>query len=184
MKENIEFQRFREIVYVYKPDVYRIIASVVEDHYAADELSHVVMIKAWKGFAKLKNPERSKAWVKAITRNVLRDYMSENVLVINEDDQDLIYELESLDELKSNEMDILDALIQKEDIERVFTALNALDEKYRRVIKLNLLMDKSLKEIADEYGLNPGTVRMIYSSGMKKLVETYKMLEQGGVINA
>lgn len=183
MEENIEFQRFRELVYVYKPDVYRIIMSVVEDHYAADELSHIVMIKAWKGFAKLRKPERSKAWVKAITRNVLREYMNEKTIYMNDDDKELVVEFEKIEDLTMIENDILDAIVVKEDIATVFKALNSLDEKYRMVVKMNLLMEMSLKDIADQYGMNPGTVRVIYSRGIKKLAENYRILERGGVIN-
>ena len=183
MSHNDEIQRYKDLIYVYKPDVYRVLMSVFEDHHLADELSHVVMINAWKGFSKLRMPSRSKAWVMAITRNVIAQHMNDKAIYLTEFEKDFIYEVEDLDTLKSAEKDILDAIIIKEDIKTVFKALNSLDDKYRIVVKENLIGQVSLKDIADKYGLNPGSVRVLYSRGMKKLRETYKILEKGGRLN-
>ena len=171
MSHNDEIQRYKDLIYVYKPDVYRVLMSVFEDHHLADELSHVVMINAWK------------AWVMAITRNVIAQHMNDKAIYLTEFEKDFIYEVEDLDTLKSAEKDILDAIIIKEDIKTVFKALNSLDDKYRIVVKENLIGQVSLKDIADKYGLNPGSVRVLYSRGMKKLRETYKILEKGGRLN-
>ena len=178
-----EAQRFLDLVYIYKKDVYRIILSVVEDHYIADELAHIVMIKAWKGFSNLREPDKCKPWVKVITRNVIRDHMSEKAFFLSEFERELIVELDSLDELRLIEHDILDAVLKKENISNVFAALNSLDDKYRTVVKMNLISHIPLKEIAEMSGMNPGTVRMIYSRGMKMLRENYMKLEKGGCAN-
>lgn len=179
MSNSAQVQRYLDLVYKYKDDIYRIIYNVIDDHYIAEELTQIVLINAWKGFGSLKNPAKSKAWVKAITRNAIREYMRKKKIYLSLTERKFITDIEEIDTLASIEKDILEAIVEREDIKRVLTALNSMDEKYRMVIKEHLIGHITLKDIAEVHGMNPGSVRVIYSRGMKLLREAYMKLEKG-----
>lgn len=183
MKENEKVTFYLDTIYVYKDDVYRIILNVVRDHYVAEDLTQTVMVKAWYGIDSLKHPAKAKSWVRKITENTIRDYMRNKKISITQGDRDLIAGFVSIDELTDIEKDIEHALIVKEDVARVFYALSLLPSKYQEIIRMHLIANLSLKDIAEISNINYGTARVMYSRGMKLLRETYWELEKGGVIN-
>ena len=172
-------KKFEEQVSIYEDDVYRIIVSVIGNHHTAQDLSQTVMERAWKGFHQLRSPKRSKKWVKAITRNTLREYMRKKKSYLSHVDVQFIADIEKSGELKAIEADILDAIIRKEDKERVNTAMSTLHPTLQKIIREHLLGEIKLKEVAKYHAMNYGTVRSYYSKGMKLLKDAYAKLEKG-----
>ena len=179
MSKNDSIDRYLELVFRYQNDIYLIIRNVVREHYLAEELTQVVMAKAWNSFHTLKKPESSKAWVKAITKNVIREYMRNKSVYLSIADRRVFNDME-LKELRNIEDDILDAIVTKEDVDRVFKALELLDNRYSHIIRYNLIGGFSLKEVAAIMHMNYGTVRSYYSKGMRMLRDIYYELEKGG----
>jgi RNA polymerase sigma-70 factor (ECF subfamily) len=177
MSKNESIEQYLNHVFRYYNDVYRIIISVVCEHYLAEELTQVVMVKAWNGFHNLRNPESSKAWLKMITRNVIREYMRKKMVFLSISDRKVFIEMETK-ELQNIEYDILDAIVKKEAIERVFKALNSLETVYSEIIRYHVMGGFSLKDVADILKMNYGTVRCYYSKGMKLLRDIYYKLEE------
>ena len=179
MNKTSPVDRYLEQVFTYQDDVYRIIINVVNEHYMAEELTQIVMVKAWKSFETLRSPDRSKAWVKAITRNVLREYMRKKKVYISMADRRVFNEMERR-EMRSIELDILEAVVKNEDFARVMTALDMVDETMADIIRKYIIGGATLKEIADYKNMNYGTVREYYRRGMRKLRAIYFDLEKGG----
>lgn len=179
MDKTSPVDRYLEQVFKYQDDVYRIIINVVNEHYMAEELTQIVMVKAWKSFGTLRSPDRSKAWVKAITRNVLREYMRKKKVYISMADRRVFNEMERR-EMRSIELDILEAVVKNEDFARVMTALDMVDENMADIIRKYIIGGATLKEIADYKKMNYGTVREYYRRGMRKLRAIYFDLEKGG----
>jgi len=172
-------QKFEEQVSIYEDDVYRIIFSVIGNHHTAQDLSQTVMERAWKGFHQLRSPKRSKKWVKAITRNTIREYMRRKKSYLSHVDIQFIADIEKSGELKAIEADMLDAIITEEDKKRVSEALKTLHPTLQKIIREHLLGEVKLKVIAKHHEMNYGTVRAYYSKGMKLLQEAYARLEKG-----
>ena len=141
-------KKFEDQVGIYKDDVYRIIFSVIEDHHTAEDLTQTVMERAWKGFHQLRCAQRSKKWVKAITRNTLREYMRKKKTYLKHVDIRFIADIEESGELRSIEEDILDAMILKEDKARMREAMKTLHPTIQQIIKEHLLGQVKLKIIA------------------------------------
>ena len=179
MDRNELVDRYLEQIFRYQDDVYRIIINVVNEHYTAEELTQTVMVKAWKSFETLRHPERSKAWVKAITRNVIREYMRKKKVYISMADRRVFSEMEQL-EIRSIEIDILEAIVKQEEFDRVMKALDMLDEKTADIIRKYIIGGATLKEVAKSKHMNYGTVREYYTRGMRKLRTIYFDLEKGG----
>ena len=53
----------------------------------------------------------------------------------------------------------------------------------KEIIKERIFGDITLKEIAEKYNMNYGSVRAFYSKGLKLLKEAYEKLEKGGKLN-
>ena len=101
---------------------------------------------------------------------------AENIKIIIENMRSGI-EMETK-ELQNIEYDILDAIVKKEAIERVFKALNSLETVYSEIIRYHVMGGFSLKDVADILKMNYGTVRCYYSKGMKLLRDIYYKLEE------
>ena len=71
-KEKKEF--YLEYIYSLRMDVYRIIKSVIGDANVTEELTQIVLEKAWRSIESVRDKSKAKEWLKAITRNVLRDH--------------------------------------------------------------------------------------------------------------
>lgn len=179
MTKNKYEKFFMEDIYPLKNDIYRIILSAVSDMYTAEELTQSVMEKAWKGLDSLREEGRSRQWLKAITRNEIRQYFRKK----NKRDI-LYYENLSVEGVEEQtyliEKDILTLLVNREAQSLLVRVLNSMEEKYRTVICMHLFSEFSLKEIAEMKKIGYGNVRVIYSRGLKKLRDTYLSMEEGG----
>ena len=63
-----------ECIYSLHMDVYRIIKSVIGNADTTEELTQIVLEKAWRSIGTLRDKTKAKEWLKAITRNVLRGH--------------------------------------------------------------------------------------------------------------
>lgn len=174
-------QRYLEHVFRYYNDIYRIIFNVVQNHHTAEDLTQIVMVKAWDSFRTLREPEKSKAWVKAITRNVLREYMRKKKLYITRAGRRTFSELEEM-ELRSIEIDIIEAIERREQIGFIFRGLEILDPRYSDIIRMHIIGNLDHKEIARIRHMKHGTVRAYYSKGMRMLRDICEKLEKGEAV--
>ncbi len=183
MNRNRKVQRYLDLVYRYKDDVYRIIFNVVEEHYTAEEMTQNVLENAWKGFDQLREPDKSKSWINTITKNEICAFMKEKteyLQMLDYTDVDAIYDSHNV---QKKEQDILEIIVRREKISMIIKSVECLDEKYRYILRPRLFGNITLKEIAEIYGMNYGTVRVYYSRGVDLLREAYDKLEKGGTIN-
>ena len=81
------------------------------------------------------------------------------------------------DDLLCYEQDILDSIVKKETGAQITELLEQMDEKYKSVIKMHLILQFSLKEIANMKGMEYSTVRSLYSRGIRKLRNSCLSLE-------
>lgn len=175
-------ERFEKLVRVYENDVYRIILNIVNDHHTAQDLTQNVMLNAWKGFHTLREPDKSKAWVKSIAGNVLKEHMRRKKAYLD------MVELRDMDnvtdgELKAMETDILRAIVKKEEKQIVVKAIKELNPTYQKIVREHLLGGITLKDIAKHYEMNYGTVRVYYSKAIKLIKEICERLLKGGELN-
>lgn len=183
MNDSDSVKLYVEHIYIYRDDVHRIIKSVIGDEHDTDDLTQMVMINAWKGLSTLKDVKKSKAWVKAITRNVIRAHMKKKIVHISVEEMDLVNDIENHEELHQLETDILDMLVTAESYGMIGKALRSLEPVYQTIIREHVIGDVPLKEIARLHDIKYGTVRVMYSRGLRMLKDAYQKLERGGGLN-
>ena len=180
MKDSDKINLYLEHIYIYKDDVYKIIYSVIRNDFIADDLTQTVLLNAWKGLNTLRNVNKSKQWVKAITRNVIREYFRKKPKTIVVEQADIFMDIENQNDLHGIEQDILDAITTKEEYAILGKALRSLEPVYQTIIRQHIFGEITLKEIASQLDVKYGTARVLYSRGMRMLRDAYFELEKGG----
>ena len=169
MNNNEKRQFYMDHIYSHRKDVYRILWSMFGDPDIVEEITQGVLEHAWKALDTLKDQNKSWAWLKGILRNESRTHIRKKeespAMEIWEPACEYIGE----DDLLCYEQDILESIVKKQ-----------MDEKYKSVIKMHLILQFSLKEIADMKGMEYSTVRSLYSRGIRKLRNSCLSLEEGG----
>ena len=170
---------FMNNIYCFRLDVKKIIFSVVQDEDLADDMTQGVFEKAWKGLDTLENRENPMPWIKGIIRNEIRSYLrkkKKNIEYLEENDS---IELISDNMLMGIEKDILEGVLEKERREYVLKAFKMLDEKSQEILMLHLVVELSLKQIAEDLNLNYGSTRVFYSRAIKKFRSLFLDIERG-----
>lgn len=177
-KEKRQF--YMDHIYSHRKDMYRILWSMFGDPDIVEEIAQGVLEHAWKGLDTLEDQNKSWAWLKGILRNESRTHIRKKeespAMEIWEPACEYIGE----DDLLCYEQDILDSIVKKETGAQITELLEQMDEKYKSVIKMHLILQFSLKEIANMKGMEYSTVRSLYSRGIRKLRNSCLSLEEGG----
>lgn len=148
MNNEEKRQFYMDHIYSHRKDMYRILWSMFGDPDIVEEITQGVLEHAWKGLDTLKDQNKSWAWLKGILRNESRTHIRKKeespAMEIWEPACEYIGE----DDLLCYEQDILDSIVKKETGAQITELLEQMDEKYKSVIKMHLILQFSLKEIA------------------------------------
>jgi len=153
-----------EVYEIFFPKIYNYIFYRVLHKQIAEDLVSVVFLKVAEKFDTFK-PDRGSvsAWIFKIAENTLNDYFrSPRAILI------------SFDDLPANETPKLDfdeqtMLIKNETRQELYGALSKLDERTRDIISQKYFLEKTLRQIADEKGMNEKTVSTIHNRGLASL---------------
>ena len=181
--DNEKRELFLNHIFIYKKDVFRIIYNVFFDMHLAEELTQTVMFNAWKGLHTLKDVKKSKAWIKTITRNVIREQMRKKTFDLSIDEMELVNDFEKHEELHNMEEDILEIILMQENSDKIGMALKRIDPVYRMIITRHVIGEVTLKEISKTSGISYYSVKDKYKQGLKHLKAEYMRLERGGDLN-
>ena len=165
---------YLEYIYSLRMDVYRIIKSVIGDANVTEELTQIVLEKAWRSIESVRDKSKAKEWLKAITRNVLRDHFRrekrESGNWANEDPSAVIT-IKMADYL---EPDPLSIALEREAQSQALEAVSCLAERDRELIWKHLIQEIQLKDIAHEKGLKPANMQRIYAISLRNLKRVYQ----------
>lgn len=172
----------RKMEQIYE-EVFYIALSRLHDIDTAHDITQNVMERILLHIEQLRSDVAFKQWALKITRNEINLYFRsikryrERVVSFEE------HSLESIESQmtiqKRTEDDIAQALVTEEDKATLMKALNLLDEKYRRVIHLNVFCEYSLVEVSEILQININTARSHYIRGIAKLREIFERIEKG-----
>ncbi len=139
----------------------------------ADDIAQAAFIKAWRSLKHFRGDCTFSTWLYRITVNTARDMLRYESrrgtvsLVRDTDDEDDGSEWDV--PVTSGDTIPEDAMERKEAIIAVRRAIEELPEDQRQVIVMRDIHDLSYQEIADELGLEMGTVRSRINRGRQKL---------------
>lgn len=158
---------FEMIVQKYQSLVCAITYSAVGQVEKSEELAQQVFINAWKGLAQLKDLDKFKAWLIAITRNVIRDSLRRQK-------RDIVAKAARIDEIgdaADSTSEPLETVISKEQETIVRQSLEQIPETYREPLVLFYRQQQSTRQVAEALDISEDTVRTRLMRGRKLLKE-------------
>lgn len=139
-----EINLFTELVQRYQNKLFAYVYKIVNHKEEAEDIIQEVFIKVYKNLNSFEADKKFSSWIYRIshneTINFLKKFKKGTVLYYEGDD----YLLKSL----KTETNLIKELINLEDDQKLKKALQKLPAKYKEVIILKYLEDKSYEEIA------------------------------------
>jgi RNA polymerase sigma-70 factor (ECF subfamily) len=142
---------FREIVIRYNRIIYAAARSVLGGSDDLDDTVQDILIKIYRGLPGYKGKSLLSTWIYRIARNEALNKVGKRRAETVDIDQ--IYDLASKDESPET------VYGRKLDAIRLEKCIGRLDRKYREIIELRYIADKSYSEISSILNLPIGTVK-------------------------
>lgn len=147
-----DIDKYEILVKRYEQKLYRYAYSIVGDQHDAKDATQQAFILAYKNLNSFNPKLKFSSWIYRITHNESINIMKKNKKLIKKD-KDLILKYTDSGEIPHDE-----ALHKKEIIKLTRDNLNSIPLKYREVLSLYYLEEKSYEEISDILRLPLGTV--------------------------
>jgi RNA polymerase sigma-70 factor (ECF subfamily) len=146
LKNNDE-RAFREVFNSYKAPVYYYILQIVHDRNDTEDLMMITFEKAFAGVKKFVPDFKLSTWIYEIAKNTSIDYLRAKRIVPQELDE----------RIKSRQLNPEQALIIKDQYERIEVGINNISPRLRDV--MTMYKDGyRVKEICKELNMPTGTV--------------------------
>jgi len=157
-------EAFERIVDLYSTKVFHLAYSMLRNETQAEDMAQEILLKVWKGLHGYNAEASLSTWIYTIARNAcfteLKRRSAHPTVSLDEPEFESTFErLESVqtrDPESGMEMD-------------VNLLLNRLPEKYRQVITLFYLEERSYEEVSALLGIPLGTVKTLLYRGKREL---------------
>ena len=161
---------FERLVLENQKNVYNLALKMLGDPEDASDSSQEAFLRAYRSLSSFHGESRFSVWLYRMTSNVCIDFLRRKkrraeVSMTVVDDEDEEKELEIPDERFSPEA----AFDKEERVRAVREGLMKLPEEYRKILTLRELGGLSYEELAEEMGLELGTVKSKLFRARKKL---------------
>ena len=155
-------ESFEQIVREYQDKIFRLAFSFLRDRTAAEDTSQDVLLRIWKGLPGFRSESSLSTWIYAITRNACITALNARELVplsLDEPDARCRAERRAFDDW------LMPEAPEAADL------LNRLPARYRQVVALFYMQQKSYDEVARMLDLPVGTVKTHLFRARKSLAE-------------
>ncbi len=166
-------EEFEQIVREYQDKILRLSYSILRDRAAAEEMVQDVLVRVWKGLPGFRSESSISTWIYTITRNACLTALNRrNRQVVPLDEPALCREADR----RSSENWSIPQHPEAEEL------INRLPPKYRQVVALFYMQEKSYDEVARMVDLPVGTVKTYLFRARKSLAEDLarKRVAKGG----
>ena len=154
---------FERLVDRYERKVYRLCCSLLRDPDQAQDAAQESLVRVWKALSKYDQRASLSTWIYTITRNRCLTAIERRRDLDSLTDPEVEHEAEAAQAVgPSSEQDHLAVLRELVD---------ALPERYRRVLTLFYYEERSVAEVAQMLGLPEGTVKTNLFRARAALIE-------------
>src|SRR5699024_218700 len=136
--------------------VYRTAYMIVKDHHLAQDVVQETFAKAFNQLHRLKDPEKTGAWLGTIATTTAIDMIRKRNRWIDVVTEDVYVEWE----LSSHRSNSVEAEVERAFlIKSIRSHIFMLNENHKQVMILKYIHDMTDAEIAEELGIKIGTVK-------------------------
>lgn len=157
--------------HAYADDIYRFLIYYTSSP-DVEDLVQEVFIKAIDNYDKFRGDSSPKTWLISIARNIAIDEARRKK---SKNWRELIHLYEENTDRSPEE-----AKIWKEDIERLYQAIQNLKQDYHDVVILRAIKELSVRDSAKILNWSETKVRVTYHRALKNLKEQYKEVQYDG----
>ncbi|WP_409296301.1 sigma-70 family RNA polymerase sigma factor [Peribacillus sp. SCS-26] len=142
-----------KIMDLYGQDILQLVYSYVKNTAIAEDLTQEIFIKCYKNLHQYNHKAKIKTWLWRIAVNHCKDYLKSwhvrNIVIAEEKARQEV----------SRKDDVEDRIIQRDEDERLASAVMDLPNPYRETIYLHYFEDLTIKEISYLTGMNKNTIK-------------------------
>lgn len=161
---------FSSIVQAHRPKIFRFLLASTRDADLAETLTQECFLKAHRNWDRFRGESSVMTWLMRIAINLEKDHWRNRRVQFWRRTQTNAVDLdEASDWLPSGERSAEQQMLAREQVGRVWTAVEGLSPRQRRVFLLRYVEDLELSEIARATGLSEGTVKAHLSRALVKV---------------
>jgi RNA polymerase sigma-70 factor (ECF subfamily) len=170
MPEDAAAHEFAAIVATHRPQIFRFLLASTRDVDLAETLTQECFLKAHRNWAGFRGESSPLTWLMRIAINLEKDHWRNRRLQFwrltrtNAVDAD-----EASEWLPSNESTPEQQLLAREEVKRVWQAVEGLSERQRTVFLLRYVEEMEIAEIGLATGLSEGTVKAHLSRALGRV---------------
>ena len=161
----------KEIIATHGSTVRNIIKRITNEH--NEDLEQEVYCKVWKNAEKYEEKGMFAAWIRTISANLSKDYLKSSQKKLSDNstaDENVISLVKSKKDSPEEE------ILKRERQKAITNAINKLKPKFKEVIMLYEIENKSYEEISEKLKCPIGTVKSRIYNAKKDLAEMLKDL--------
>lgn len=163
-------QEFADIVASHRVQIFRFLLASTRDVDLAETLTQECFLKAHRNWARFRGESSPMTWLMRIAINLEKDHWRNRRLQFWRKTQNNAVDLDEASEwLPSGERTAEQRMLAKEQVGRVWKAVEGLSERQKTVFLLRYVEDLELIEIARATGLSEGTVKAHLSRALSKV---------------
>ncbi len=168
--EEVAAEGFARIVESHRPQIFRFLLASTRDIDLAETLTQECFLKAHRNWARFRGESTAMTWLMRIAINLQKDHWRNRRLQFWRNTRTNAVDLDEASEwLPSGERTAEQQMLAREQVERVWKAVERLSERQRTVFLLRYVEEQELSDIARSTGLSEGTVKAHLSRALGKV---------------
>lgn len=144
---------------------------------ASEDLAQETFVSAWKNLSSLREPEKLRAWICSIARNLTNNWLRKQ----GREPSHRAESLEEISETPAPAPQPRDATISHEEQAILWRSLERIPETYREPLVLFYREHQSIEAVAQQLELSEENVRTRLSRGRKLLAEEVAAFVEGAL---
>src|ERR1039458_3005902 len=168
--QEIAAEEFSAVVTKHRPQIFRFLLSSTRDVDLAETLTQECFLKAHRNWGSFRGESSAMTWLMRIAINLQKDHWRNRRMQFWRQARTNSVDLDEASEwLPSGERSVEQQLLAREQVGRVWLAVEGLSERQRTVFLLRYVEEQELREIARATGLSEGTVKAHLSRAVAKV---------------
>jgi len=159
---------FAEIIRRYQQKLFYYVNRLINNPDEAEDIVQDVFLKVYKNLNGYDSRLKFSSWIYRIAHNEAVNWLRKNTKYKKES----IEQSEYLENTLSDDTDIAEELDLKVSLEKANRAINQLPEKYKEVMILKFVEEKSYEEISDILRKPINTIGVLINRGRKLLKDS------------
>jgi RNA polymerase sigma-70 factor, ECF subfamily len=168
--DEIAAQEFSRVVATLRPQIFRFLLASMRDVDLAETLTQDCFLKAHRNWARFRGESSALTWLLRIAINLQKDHWRSSRLRFWRQARTSAVDSDEAGEwLPSRESSPEQVLMAREQVGRVWQAVEGLSERQRTVFLLRFVEEMDIAEIGRATGINEGTVKAHLSRALGRV---------------